>query len=77
MTTSLNNTYGMASLKSNHTLTLHSLFFVGIPDIQNRPRRVPGGAVEVKWISPLEGACPVRGYNVYNREVFSRTEKGI
>ena len=41
----------------------------------SRAWRVPGGAVKVKWISPLEGACPVRGYNVYYREVFSRTEK--
>ena len=43
--------------------------------MHNRTWKVPGGAVEVKWISPLEGACPVRGYNVYYREMFSRTEK--
>ena len=36
---------------------------------------VTGGTVEVKWNSPLEGACPVRGYNVYYREVFSKTKK--
>ena len=65
----------MASVKSNHTLTLHSLFCVGAPYMHSLDWRVPGGAVEVKWISPLEGACPVRGYNVYYREVFSWTEK--
>ena len=37
---------------------------------------VARGAVEVKWNSPLKGACPVRMYNVYYREVFSKTEEG-
>ena len=67
--------YCVTSLISNHTLSLHSSFCVGVPYMHNRTWKVPGGAVEVKWISPLEGACPVRGYNVYYREMFSRTEK--
>lgn len=43
--------------------------------IVNKDKELAGGTVLVKWERPVEGACPVVGYNVYSREVISRSGK--
>ena len=40
--------------------------------ILSKAKEVAGRTVVVRWELPLEGACPVVGYNVYYREVQTR-----
>ena len=43
--------------------------------ILNKVKEVAGAMVVVRWEPPLEGACPIVGYNVYYREDFSQTKE--
>ena len=43
--------------------------------IVNRNKEVAGGTVVVRWEHNLELACPVVGYNISYREVFSPADK--
>lgn len=42
--------------------------------ILNKVKEVAGAAVVVRWEPPLEGACPIVGYNVYYREDLLQAE---
>lgn len=50
-------------------------FFLGVPVILNKLKKVARGTVVVRWEPPIEGACPVMGYNVSYREVISPWQK--
>ena len=43
--------------------------------ILNKANKVAGGATEIRWIPPSEGACLVVWYNIYHREVFSKANR--
>ena len=52
----------------------HTFLKIGVPDIVNSTKTVPGGTVVVAWEPPLEGACPVTTYTVYYRKVAKKTK---
>ena len=62
-------------LKDYETIELnHIPVKLGVPDIINSTKSVPGGAVVVAWKPPLEGACPIVNYTVYYRQVAKNME---
>ena len=52
----------------------HILLKIGVPEIVNSTKAVPGGTVVVAWKTPLEGACPVITYTVYYRKAAKKSK---
>ena len=52
----------------------HIFLKIGVPDIVNSTKAVPGGSVVAAWEPPIEGACPVITYTVYYREVAKKSK---
>ena len=50
------------------------LLKIGVPDIFNSTKTVPGGTVVIAWETPFEGACPVITYTVYYRKVAKNSK---
>ena len=59
--------------ETRHVLN-HILLKIGIPDIVNTTKTVPGGTVVVAWETPFVGACPVITYTVYYRKVAKNSK---
>ena len=60
-------------MKEDNVLN-HILLKIGVPDIVNSTKAVPGGTVVVAWDPPFEGACPVIMYTVYYRKVAKNSK---
>ena len=57
-----------------YEIRYHVLLKIGVPDIVNSTKTVPGGTVVVAWETPFEGACPVITYTVYYRKVAKNSK---
>ena len=56
------------------TVLNHILLKIGVPDIINSTKAIPGGSVLVAWDPPFKGACPVITYTIYYRKVVKNSK---